>query len=880
MLGRLRMPIDECISKYLELSAAAFSPKRFKLDVLSKGKDLWRAAGKYRSDFLAEEFMKAVRLVEGDENALFFDPKGICRVFVCAQSKARNAPVNIRSYTTDVAVDGLSTKQCKIWEAARATSAASNFFDPIQIGWQEFVDGATGHNNPVEEAWKEGNSIWPNAKARIQCLVSIGTGVSEPKDFGNNLLGIKSALIASNTETENTEQRFYENHEALGVRGRYFRFNVDKGLRSIGLDEYEKLDAIMAATESYLNNPRVRKTVERFTDAVTLSSCYAFFYFSPLTKESDKMDLRSFKICLIVQIFKSLIIKRPDLDEGYAVPKRFQELYQTYNPSKEPSSEHIDELFWSLLPLARQTYIVIDALDECSPSQLRDSVLELLGSIPLSAGSNTHILLTSRRDLDIESAVKELSIPKHMVPFGIGEVNDDIQHHLERVISRSPCKEWSSDIKTMVIQHLVSRFDGVFRWADLQIHALARQKRGKDVRRALQKLPQGLEETYERMLKQIDEKDKFEEANAILQWLAYSGRSMTLPALAELAAFQIDDPDEPPDSDAFSISFQPGDRFSDVNSILNMLLGLIVSSKAEDSPVTIVSFAHYTVLEYLKSPRVYPKRFQLDIGRAEWFMFKSAISYINHYDTTVDSKSLPYPFLGYACTEVWRKAEAILSREPSSSDQILHHLTPSSNPSPRANREAFILALRISPTTSSSPSFQNALNDYLENVKDEGPFVPPGFFLSVDTQISVKMAAAAAESTLLKLVLDIGTALRKIKATTISRMSQKKLKTMQRSLSVLSKPGGNVNAVDKHQRIPLHSAAALGHVDLVTVLAQLDKTGTDYPDITKRTPLSFAAEHGHVEVVKLLLKLPYVEIEYPNEEKRTPLSWAAANGHE
>ena len=44
-------------------------------------------------------------------------------------------------------------KQCQDWEACRATSAASSFFDPIAIGRykEEFGDGATGANNPVLE---------------------------------------------------------------------------------------------------------------------------------------------------------------------------------------------------------------------------------------------------------------------------------------------------------------------------------------------------------------------------------------------------------------------------------------------------------------------------------------------------------------------------------------------------------------------------------------------------------------------------------------------------------------------------------------------------------------------------------------------------------
>lgn len=187
--------------------------------------------------------------------------------FVCTQSKALNTPVLLRSYTTTDSVDGLSTAGVKIWEAARATSAASTFFDPIRIGFQEFVDGATGRNNPVESVLAEANSLWADAASRIQCLVSIGTGKSEFRDFGNNLAEIKRTLVALATETEDTERRVYSNQENLGVGGRYFRFNVDRGLEGVVLDEHEKQATIVAATEAYLEDPRVNDLVTGFIQA-------------------------------------------------------------------------------------------------------------------------------------------------------------------------------------------------------------------------------------------------------------------------------------------------------------------------------------------------------------------------------------------------------------------------------------------------------------------------------------------------------------------------------------------------------------------------------------------------------------------------------------
>jgi len=40
---------------------------------------------------------------------------------------------------------------CKIWQAARATSAAPTFFKRIKIGRkQEYIDGGMGCNNPSE----------------------------------------------------------------------------------------------------------------------------------------------------------------------------------------------------------------------------------------------------------------------------------------------------------------------------------------------------------------------------------------------------------------------------------------------------------------------------------------------------------------------------------------------------------------------------------------------------------------------------------------------------------------------------------------------------------------------------------------------------------
>lgn len=195
--------------------------------------------------------------------------------FVCTFTKARNTPVLLRSYTTLDSVDFLSRSDCSIWQAARATSAASTFFDPIQIGRQTFVDGGTGMNNPVELVFEEAKSIWPDAiqKGRIQCLVSIGTGIPDLKGFGDNLIKVIDTLKSISTETEKTEKRFYGNHESLGISQRYFRFSVDKGMADVELDDHEKVAEIEASAEDYLGDPRVKDLIRSFLTARPTAVC-------------------------------------------------------------------------------------------------------------------------------------------------------------------------------------------------------------------------------------------------------------------------------------------------------------------------------------------------------------------------------------------------------------------------------------------------------------------------------------------------------------------------------------------------------------------------------------------------------------------------------
>ena len=78
------MNIDDCISNYLVLSAAAFQLKRSKANIMGKLKDKVMAEGAYRSDCLADAIRKVAKLADGDEEATLASSDTTCRTYAAA----------------------------------------------------------------------------------------------------------------------------------------------------------------------------------------------------------------------------------------------------------------------------------------------------------------------------------------------------------------------------------------------------------------------------------------------------------------------------------------------------------------------------------------------------------------------------------------------------------------------------------------------------------------------------------------------------------------------------------------------------------------------------------------------------------------------------
>lgn len=200
----------------------------------------------------------------------------------------------------------------------------------------------------------------------------------------------------------------------------------------------------------------------------------------------------------------------------------------------------------------------------------------------------------------------------------------------------------------MVISELTSRCHGVFKWVECQLKALEGKRRPCDVEEALKQLPKDLDETCARMLAQIKNKGYDKEAWSIFQGLAFSRRTITVAEVAEAAVFTIQDIPAP--SKVLSpVSFDCRRRFLNHNNDIQSIISQLVTVSEQGN----ISFAHFSVLEYLLCDRVDPT-FSVQKLIADRFVFESCLLYVSLFaneflDVAQASLREGYPLIRYAC---------------------------------------------------------------------------------------------------------------------------------------------------------------------------------------------------------------------------------------
>ena len=651
-----------------------------------------------------------------------------------------------------------------------------------------------------------------------------------------------------------------------------------------------------------------------------------YYYFS--FRDKATQNVTNFKHSLLMQIVRRLV-REDETKQHFYVPKVFQNLFEKYSNSQFPLVEDVHATFEGLLDESSHTYIIIDALDECPDQTGRSKIIKFLEGLCRTSHGGAHILMTSRRENDIETAINEMEVSKSIVLMKTAEVNADIRTYLMDSMRKQPYKDWPARLKITVARKLTSKADGVFRWAALQLLALKDKDRDKDVEDALKDLPKNLVETYEVMLTRIESSKRSGVALSILRWLAYSQRSILLSEVAEIAIFEIEHCSSA-DTDGYAVSYHPKDRFPSIWTIRKILSGLVTVSGIDDREDVVpkgqdgtVSFSHFTVQEYLQGENVSPRKFRLEETTAHWYIMRSCLAYISRYDdlyggpqgssqelkiqlgkfdstqevaeSDLDSEFdfsdsepsetepvdfRPFPLLLYAAKYWWKHGVAFcysggVTFVQDAAGKVVSAIDG-------LQGQAFKSTIKVALANKDSEHGQslsvlaNCLASCLSEFRTPEP--DKGYALDFDSPLALHDGSDVGDETIVQLLLDAGVNVNNTNSRGETALHRAVKKDHKRIVEQLVEKKASLNPKDGRGRTPLWRAAEGGREAIVKLL--LEK-GADVEsrDVVGRSPLWRAAEEGHEAMVRLLLEKG-ADVESKDVVSRTPLWWAAEEGHE
>lgn len=184
----------------------------------------------------------------------------------------------------------------------------------------------------------------------------------------------------------------------------------------------------------------------------------AYFYFS--FKDAKATDISS---CL-----RSLILQFSG--EGGNLPVAVQSVFNRYVAREQsPDRYELLEVLTSLCHRKRNTFLIIEALDEVSDKQ---EILEIISMLAEKKLANLHLLVSSRLEKEIEEVFERIATARvHMA----GDVLDpSVSLYVQQYIEDHPkTRTWSLTLKSHVESILVRNSDGrLFRPPQRSVHKI------------------------------------------------------------------------------------------------------------------------------------------------------------------------------------------------------------------------------------------------------------------------------------------------------------------------------------------------------------------------------------------------------------------------
>jgi hypothetical protein len=173
-----------------------------------------------------------------------------------------------------------------------------------------------------------------------------------------------------------------------------------------------------------------------------LRVAYFYFDFNDKRKQNHENLIRSLITQLSIQ--------------NASPPKALEALYAiNQNGHQQPSHQGLVETLKVILRLFPKTYIILDALDECTD---REELLELIEE--MNRWGAVQILATSRKEKDIEEALHPLVTCQICIQDA--QIDDDIKLYIrQRLQNDSKLKKWPLMVQREIEESLMDGANGM-----------------------------------------------------------------------------------------------------------------------------------------------------------------------------------------------------------------------------------------------------------------------------------------------------------------------------------------------------------------------------------------------------------------------------------
>ena len=299
-----------------------------------------------------------------------------------------------------------------------------------------------------------------------------------------------------------------------------------------------------------------------------------------------------------------------------SLPPPLQEVYERhYHNDSQPKYDELRIVFLATAKQFGVIFFVVDALDECPLDARKDLCDFFLSIASTTTGQGVvKLFIMSRKEPDIDLAFQQKSIP--MIEIQAAKVDSDIEVYVKAQIElrlqdhRLYLRNMA--LKDKILFALTAKADGMyvfsdlyclkenelaltniiyrFLWVDSQLDAICAEISDDGIERALARVPDDMDATYERTLDIINTKPRAQRelARRTLIWTAYSRRPLLID---ELAYFVSIDKNTATLEDLASV-------IPTEETILNACANLISVNQYR-----FVRFVHFSVQEFLTSHR-------------------------------------------------------------------------------------------------------------------------------------------------------------------------------------------------------------------------------------------------------------------------------------